>query len=91
MVPKACSPPHNYSFHIQTLVFISCDAKAASKNFVALARPTSNAFPGDPFMPRRAIPVDLFPHSGHFELVILFERMPLKKMIDQEDKMETQG
>jgi len=81
---------------VQTLVFISCDAKAASKNFVALARPTSNAFPGDPFMPRRAIPVDLFPHSGHFELVILFERMPLKEMIDQEGdtgatEMETQG
>ena len=83
------------SFHIQTLVFISCDAKAASKNFVALARPTSNAFPGDPFMPKRAVPVDLFPHSGHFELVILFERMPLKKMIDESDTeatgMETQG
>lgn len=83
------------SFLIQTLVFISCDAKAASKNFVALARPTSNAFPGDPFMPRRAIPVDLFPNSAHFELVILFERMPLKKMIDEGDAkekgMETQG
>ena len=92
MAPKACSPPHNYTFRIQTLVFISCDARAASKNFVALARPTSNAFPGDPFMPRRAIPVDLFPHSGHFELVILFERMPLKEMIDQEaGEMETQG
>ena len=76
-------------------MFISCDAKAASKNFVALARPTSNAFPGDPFMPKRAIPVDLSPHSRHFELVILFERMPLKKMIDEGDTepmgADTQG
>ena len=68
---------------LQTLVFISCDARAASRNFVSLARPTSNAFPGDPFMPKRVIPVDLFPHSAHFELVILFERMPLKRMIDE--------
>jgi tRNA (uracil-5-)-methyltransferase len=49
---------------LQRLVYISCDAKAAAKNFVSLARPTSNAFSGDPFLPKRVVPVDLFPHSG---------------------------
>lgn len=66
---------------IKNLVFISCDAKAAMPNFVSLARPTSNAFPGDPFVPRRVIPVDLFPHTKHFELVLLFERFPMSELI----------
>ena len=69
---------------IQSFVYISCDANAAMKNFVALARPTSKAYPGDPFIPRKAIPVDLFPHTNHFELVILFERLPLRDIIDSQ-------
>ena len=69
---------------VQSFVYISCDANAAMKNFVAFGRPTSRAFPGDPFIPRRAIPVDLFPHANHFELILLFERLPLMEIIDKQ-------
>lgn len=28
-----------------------------------------------PFIPKYAVPVDMFPHTDHTELVLLFERM----------------
>jgi hypothetical protein len=31
--------------------------------------------PGNPLLPVCAIPVDLFPHTPHCELVVLFERV----------------
>jgi len=62
---------------IRRLVYVSCDAKAAFNSLVALGKPPSNAFPGNPFVPRRVVPVDLFPHTRHFELVLLFERLEL--------------
>ena len=46
-------------------------------SLVSLGKPPSNAFPGDPFVPRRIIPVDLFPHTRHYELAILFDRIQL--------------
>jgi tRNA (uracil-5-)-methyltransferase len=67
--------------NVDTLVYVSCDAKAAMNNFIDLGRMTSNTYKGEPFVPRKVIPVDLFPHANHFELVILFERFPLKKAL----------
>merc|ERR1712150_9732 len=67
-------------------VYVSCDAKAAMNNFVDLGRLTSKAYKGDPFIPKRVIPVDLFPHTNHFELIIYFERFPLPKRPKQEEK-----
>ena len=65
--------------NVNTLVYVSCDAKAAMNNFIDLGRQTSKAYKGEPFVPKKVIPVDLFPHTKHFELIILFERFPLKK------------
>jgi len=64
---------------IKRLVYVSCDAKAAMKNFVDLSRPASKTCKGEPFFPVKVIPVDLFPHTKHFELVILFERVSAKE------------
>ena len=72
--------------NIETLVYVSCDARAAMNNFVDLGRLTSKAYKGQPFIPRKVIPVDLFPHTPHFELVILFERFKLP----QSEKMATE-
>lgn len=36
-------------------------------------------------MPKRAIPVDLFPHTPHAELIVLFEREPEQ---DEEEEAE---
>jgi len=63
--------------NLRRLVYVACDAKAAYQSLVSLGKPPSNAFPGDPFVPRRIIPVDLFPHTRHYELAILFERIQL--------------
>jgi tRNA (uracil-5-)-methyltransferase len=41
----------------------------------------SNLYQGDPFIPKRIIPVDLFPHTPHYELVMFFERFPLMKLV----------
>ena len=65
------------SANIKTLVYVSCDAKAAMQSLVALGRPPSNTFQGDPFVPKQIVPVDLFPHTKHFELVIFFERLEI--------------
>ncbi len=70
------------SSKVTTLVYISCDARAAAHNFSTLARPTSNSHPGDPFVPRAVVPVDMFPHTRHFELAILFERVSMVGLIE---------
>lgn len=59
---------------LKRLLYVSCDYQAATTNFVDLCRPTSNRYKEDPFVPTRAYPVDLFPHTHHCELVLLFER-----------------
>ncbi|KAI8092991.1 S-adenosyl-L-methionine-dependent methyltransferase [Halteromyces radiatus] len=61
--------------HIDKVIYISCDAKQATPNFLSLCRPQSNRFTGLPFKPKRAISVDLFPHSEPCELMIEFERV----------------
>ncbi|CAG8643271.1 3215_t:CDS:10, partial [Ambispora gerdemannii] len=59
---------------IKRVIFIACDAEAARANFINLCRPTSKAFTGSPFTPKRALPFDLFPHTVHCELLLSFER-----------------
>jgi tRNA (uracil-5-)-methyltransferase len=59
---------------IKYLIYVSCDARLAMKNFADLARPNSKAYKGAPFIPKKIIPVDLFPHCHQLELIILFER-----------------
>jgi len=91
--PRALSAIRNTEA-IKRFVYVSCDAKNAMKNFVDIARPASKTALGDPFMPIKVIPVDLFPHSRGFELVILFERVrwgeilnsELDKRLKEEDK-----
>ncbi|XP_040571760.1 tRNA (uracil-5-)-methyltransferase homolog A [Lepeophtheirus salmonis] len=61
---------------VETLVYISCDMSAAMQNMVNLGKPESNFYVGNPFIPKRIIAVDLFPHtSKHFEVVVLFQRL----------------
>lgn len=68
---------------MKNLVYVSCDARAAMQNFINLAKPSSNTLVGDPFIPRKVIPVDLFPHTNHFELIILFERVSMEKLLEK--------
>ncbi|XP_073955860.1 tRNA (uracil-5-)-methyltransferase homolog A [Choristoneura fumiferana] len=74
---------------VKRLVYISCSPASAVKNFVDLSRPSSKTLRGAPFVPVRAVPVDMFPHTKHVELAILFEREedPCEEPQDS-DKME---
>ncbi|XP_043831563.1 tRNA (uracil(54)-C(5))-methyltransferase homolog isoform X2 [Dromiciops gliroides] len=62
---------------IQTLVFVSCRPYGKSiENIIELCRPSDpdGNLLGEPFVLRRAVPVDMFPHSLQCELVMLFTR-----------------
>ncbi|XP_034103929.1 tRNA (uracil-5-)-methyltransferase homolog A [Drosophila albomicans] len=59
---------------IKRLVYVSCNPNSAKRNFIELSRPESKHWKGEPFYPKSAVAVDMFPHTTHTELVILFER-----------------
>ncbi|XP_029463246.1 tRNA (uracil(54)-C(5))-methyltransferase homolog isoform X2 [Rhinatrema bivittatum] len=62
---------------IQTLVYVSCKPDGeAMRNFIELCCPpdAQKKILGEPFALTQAVPVDLFPHTPHCELVLLFER-----------------
>lgn len=61
------------------LIYISCDPKAAVRNLIDLARPSSKHYLGEPLVPVKAVPVDMFPHTRHCELIILLERLSQAK------------
>ena len=59
---------------LKTLIYVSCDPHAATKNFVDLCRPMSCKFDGQPFKIVAIQPVDLFPMTRHLEWIVKFER-----------------
>ena len=62
---------------IRKVVYVSCKPEGNSfKNFVHLCVPANkqNKSLGTAFVPTNAIPVDLFPHTNHCELILTFER-----------------
>lgn len=67
---------------IKKLVYVACNANAAMKNFVDLGRRPSKTIDGDPFVPVKAVAVDLFPHTRHCEVIILFERWDSQKFTE---------
>jgi hypothetical protein len=81
--PKALAAIRNTP-NITRLVYVSCDAKNAMKNFIDLSRPPSKTAKGDPFLPVKIVPVDLFPHTRGFELILLFERVPMSDILNSE-------
>ena len=44
------------------------------ENLSKLCQPASKKYSGLPFVPVRAIPIDMFPHTPHCELVLVLER-----------------
>ncbi len=59
---------------INRVVFVACNPAAVVGNLVDLNRPTSKAFGGLPFELTKAVPIDMFPHTEHCELVLQFDR-----------------
>ena len=60
--------------------------------FCSLLRPKSNKLNGPPFLPEVARPLDLFPHTRHVEVVLLFNRVTDETMekLNQE-KLQSQA
>nr|XP_009685992.1 PREDICTED: tRNA (uracil(54)-C(5))-methyltransferase homolog [Struthio camelus australis] len=62
---------------IRRLLYVSCKPEGeAMRNFLELCCPPDprKKLEGEPFAPTLAIPFDLFPHTVHCELVLLFTR-----------------
>ncbi|XP_063047890.1 tRNA (uracil-5-)-methyltransferase homolog B [Engraulis encrasicolus] len=64
---------------IRRLVYISCKPDGeAMRNFKDLCCNSSEQprrkLTGEPFVPTAAVPVDMFPHTPHCELVVVFDR-----------------
>uniref|UniRef100_A0A8C5IM25 tRNA (uracil(54)-C(5))-methyltransferase n=1 Tax=Junco hyemalis TaxID=40217 RepID=A0A8C5IM25_JUNHY len=62
---------------IRRLLYISCKPEGeAMRNFLELCCPPDprKKLAGEPFAPVMAIPFDMFPHTVHCELVLLFTR-----------------
>ncbi|KAM6057393.1 tRNA (uracil-5-)-methyltransferase homolog B isoform 2-T4 [Theristicus caerulescens] len=62
---------------IRRLLYISCKPEGeAMRNFLELCCPSDpgKKLAGEPFAPTLAIPFDMFPHTVHCELVLLFTR-----------------
>jgi tRNA (uracil-5-)-methyltransferase len=69
--------------NIKRIIYIACDPKA-NTNLLALCRPTSKAYQGEPFVPVRAKAFDLFPHTTCCELMVVYERL---SMLDEETRI----
>ena len=62
---------------VRNLVYISCQADGpAMNNFVDLCHRPTRRTTSEPFVLKRAIPIDLFPHTNHCELILSFRRWP---------------
>ncbi|KAI8122098.1 hypothetical protein FF38_05728 [Lucilia cuprina] len=72
---------------IKRLVYISCNPHRAQRNWIELGRPESKQYKGEPFYPVTAVAVDMFPHTTHTEMIVLFER---KSTEEKEKKNENE-
>ncbi|KAG4071923.1 hypothetical protein HA402_006084 [Bradysia odoriphaga] len=60
---------------LDRFVYISCSPASALRNWVDLARPYSKQYKGNPFVAKLVKGVDMFPHTQHKEMILLFERI----------------
>ncbi len=60
---------------IDRLVYVSCNQNALIADAANLCRSVSTSMFGTPFVPVKALAVDMFPHTEHCEVVVLFERL----------------
>ncbi|XP_046553980.1 tRNA (uracil(54)-C(5))-methyltransferase homolog isoform X1 [Haliotis rubra] len=60
---------------IHHLIYVSCKPSGnVLVNFADLIVPMSHKLEGEPFVPVEAVGVDMFPHTKHCELVVMFNR-----------------
>uniref|UniRef100_A0AAV1TLP7 tRNA (Uracil-5-)-methyltransferase n=1 Tax=Peronospora matthiolae TaxID=2874970 RepID=A0AAV1TLP7_9STRA len=66
---RACPP-------VERIVYVSCNPTVSLvRDAVMLCGPGSNSLQGRAFEPVHAAPVDMFPHTPHCEMIIVFDRV----------------
>ncbi|TDH70039.1 hypothetical protein CCR75_000892 [Bremia lactucae] len=66
---RACPP-------VERIVYVSCNPTISLvRDAVTLCGPSSKSLQGRPFQPVHAVPVDMFPHTPHCELILVFDRV----------------
>ncbi|KAE9336269.1 hypothetical protein PF008_g13099 [Phytophthora fragariae] len=66
---RACPP-------VQRIVYVSCNpTNSLVRDAVTLCGPSTKALQGQAFEPVHAVPVDMFPHTPHCEMIIVFDRV----------------
>lgn len=64
------------AFDLNRFIYIACSPKAALNNWIDFGRNLSKSLRGEPFILKEAAGVDMFPHTEHSEMILLFERVP---------------
>lgn len=59
---------------IKRVVYVSCNPSSLAENVKRFLHPPNKNWKGEAFVAVKAIPVDLFPHTEHCEMVMLLER-----------------
>ncbi|KAJ8524307.1 hypothetical protein ON010_g16811 [Phytophthora cinnamomi] len=66
---RACPP-------VQRIVYVSCNpTNSLVRDAVTLCGPSTKSLQGQAFQPVHAVPVDMFPHTPHCEMIIVFDRV----------------
>lgn len=61
---------------IDNLVYVSCNPDSLQENLARLTGPSSNKYPGTPFVIQTVGVVDMFPHTKHCEVMVKLHRSP---------------
>ncbi|CEG46341.1 23s rrna (uracil-5-)-methyltransferase [Plasmopara halstedii] len=66
---RACAP-------VERIVYVSCNpTNSLIRDAVTLCGPNTKSIQGQAFKPVYAVPVDMFPHTPHCEMIIVFDRV----------------
>ncbi|KAK1941437.1 tRNA (uracil-5-)-methyltransferase A [Phytophthora citrophthora] len=66
---RACPP-------VERIVYVSCNpTNSLVRDAVTLCGPSTKSIQGQAFEPVQTVPVDMFPHTPHCEMIIVFDRV----------------
>lgn len=66
---RACPP-------VQRIVYVSCNpTNSLIRDAVTLCGPSTKSIQGKAFEPVHGVPVDMFPHTPHCEMIVVFDRV----------------
>lgn len=65
---------------VERIVYVSCNPTGSLiQDAMILCGPKTKTLVGEAFEPVHAVPVDMFPHTPHCEMIVVFERVSKRK------------